>query len=332
LEEDTKFKASEATSTKNKRWINDKPIFKLVLPPDLAKDLDISSDEILSVPCNPTRFTRSNSAKNSISLPTIEILSSSGEEDLADDYHSSSTTELSNSSVKNNEKPLPEENSSLVNSKKLSPVLDLSTSKRHKSNLLYSMKQKSIQSPKKQVEMDSEDSENSEGDPFGFKKAEKRVRKRNIQSQFSSGNPGKLEVTTIDKESQYNDNVKSEMSKNILLNKETIKNGTNSSSAFSEIEKQENKESNTLSENEKDDDNYQVEISKSQPIHGDCHISTENDKRSTDSGLSPIKSPRDKTKNVEKKNTTLSKVKKPLKSFDKLPFRRQQEHVSKKKD
>jgi hypothetical protein len=332
-------------------FIDDKPIFKLVLPPDLAKDLDISSDEILSVSYKPIRSTRSNSAKNSIRQPTIEI--SSSDEDLTDEYRSP-TTKVGRSSVHNNKKSLQEENDS-VNSK-----LNLSTPKRHKS---HSTKQKSIQLPKKKIEMSSENndddpfrfdstkrksiqlpkkkiemsSEDNDDDPFGFEKAERKVRKRTIRNQFSSGNPEKFGVNTIDGDSQYNDDVQSETTKFISLNKETNKHDNNGSSAFSEIDKQdrtqskqEKKESNTLSDNENNGDNYQVDDSRSQPTH-------ENDKRSAESlGLFPIKTtPRDKNKKVEKKNTTPSKLKitKTADLIFHLPLRRhQQERASKEKN
>src|SRR5439155_6121878 len=101
----------------------------------------------------------------------------SDEEDLTDDNHSSSITEMGrdkSSSPTSPTRTLPSvksllgENRSLVNSKESSHGHNLSTPKRHR-KILYS----SIQSPQKDVS-----SEDSDDDPFGFGKAERKIKKR----------------------------------------------------------------------------------------------------------------------------------------------------------
>ncbi|CAB4415119.1 unnamed protein product [Rhizophagus irregularis] len=301
--ENTKFEASEAVSSRDEK-INDGPVFNLVLTPDILNDLENSSLErklILS--------TKFNSGRSS---PPIEISSSSGDEEFF--YHLSSSREVGRSfpakalsSSEDNKKSLLGENSSLTNSNELSQGQNLSTPKRHKRKV-FLIKQK----PKKEIETNSED---NDSDPFGFRKAEKRNMERKGQNKFDKISDGseKFEVTTtINKYSQYIDNVQSEMiSQSISLNKE---NDVNGSGDLCEIDKkdwkrsQENKEYNTSIENRKDDN--QVDNDNNQPIHDEDHLSTDIDKESLE--VTPLKTTRDKNKKEEKKlpNATPSKLRK----------------------
>ncbi|RGB34078.1 hypothetical protein C1646_702901 [Rhizophagus diaphanus] len=295
--ENMKFEASEAISSRDDK-INDGPVFNLVLTPDILNDLENSSLErklVLS--------TKFNSGRSS---PPIEISSSSGDEEFF--YHLSSSREVGRSfpakalsSSEDNKKSLLGENSSLTNSNELSQGQNLSTPKRHKRKV-FLIKQE----PKKEIETNSED---SDSDPFGFRKAEKRNMERKGQNKFDKISDGseKFEViTTINKYSQYIDNVQSEMiSQSISLNKE---NDVNGSGDLCEIDKkdwtlrsQENKEYNT-SIDQVDNDN--------QPIHDEDHLSTDIDKESLE--VTPLKTPRDKNKKEEKKlpNATPSKLRK----------------------
>lgn len=280
-----------------------------MLAPDILKDLENSSEKI-SLERKFILSTKFNSGKSS---PPIEISSSSGEEEEFF-YHLSSSREVGRSfpakalsSSEDNKKSLLGENSSLANSNELSQGQNLSTPKRHKRKV-FLIKQK----PKNEIEMNSED---SDSDPFGFRKAEERNMKRKGQNKFDKISDGseKFEVTTINKYSQYNDNVQSEMiSRSISLNKE---NDVNGSGDLCEIVKedwaqrsQESKEYNTSIENRKDDN--QVDNDNNQPIHDEDNLSTEIDKESLE--VTPLKTPRDKNKKEEKKlpNATPSKVRK----------------------
>ncbi|GES99975.1 hypothetical protein GLOIN_2v1766632 [Rhizophagus clarus] len=337
--ENTKFKTSEATSKNEK--LDDEPVFNLVLTPDILRDLENPSEKI-SLERKPVLSTKFNSVKSS---PAIEISSSSGEEELF--YHLSSSREVrcsfptkALSSSEDNKKSLLGVNSSLANTNELSKRRNLSTPKRHKSKM-FLIEQK----PKKEVEMNSED---SESDPFGFRKAEKRNMKRKGQSKFSDDSE-KFDVTTISTYSNYNDNVQSEMtSRSISLNKE---NDIKGSGDLCEIGKedwiqrsQESKDYNASIEDRNDDnqvddrkDDDQVDNDNSQPIHDD-HLSTEIDKESLE--VTPIKTPRDKNKKEEKKtpNAMSSKVRKTsniTKTADLVsllpPRRRQLKRASKDK-
>jgi hypothetical protein len=321
--ENTKFKVS--TSSKNEKINDDEPVFNLVLTPDILKDLQNSTEKIY-LERKPILSTKFNSGKSS---PAIEISSSSGEEEFL--YHLSSSRGVGRSfptkalsSSEDNKKSLLGENSSLANSNELSQGQNLSTPKRRKSKI-FLIKRK----PKKEIEMNSED---SDSDPFGFRKAEKRNMIKKGQNKFDkiSDDSEKSEVTTINTYSQYNDNVQSEMiSQNISLNKE---NDVNDSGDWTQ-RSQESKGYNASIENKKDDNN-QVDNDNNQPIHDEDHLSIEVDKESLEVA------PRDKNKKEEKKmpNTTSSKVRKTstiTKTADLVsllpPRRRQLERASKNK-
>jgi len=177
--------------SKNKNNINDnKPIFKLRLPPDLVKDLRKSSDDILNLSSSTSsQSTRFNSIRDLIRQPTMEILSSD-DEYLVYDNHSlsnhsevehsdskslSSTRTSSPSPMENNRNPLLEEDSSLVNLKNLSQGNNLSTPKGHK---FYSMKQKSMNIQPQKDSNDDPFGFMATDDPFGFMKAEELVRSK----------------------------------------------------------------------------------------------------------------------------------------------------------
>ncbi|RIA95421.1 hypothetical protein C1645_816651 [Glomus cerebriforme] len=314
---------SETTSTKNKKRNYDNPFFKLILPPDLLKDTENSSENT-SLRRNLNQSTKINSVKG---LSAIEILSSSSEEDF---FHHSSSTKVkcsfptkTLSSAEDNKKSFLEEISSLANSNKLSLEQNLSTPKNHKNKIV------SIKQEQKEFEMNSED---SDGDPFGFRRAEKKIMKKKGQSKISDDSE---EVTSIDKNSQYNDNIQSEMlCQSISLNKGTNKNDINGSGDLFE-RKQESKKHNASIEDEKDD-NHQVDNNNDQPIHDEDYLSKEIDNL----GMIPIEILGDKNEKEEKKmpNATPSKVRKTpkiTKTVDLVsllpPRRRQLERASKNK-
>ncbi|CAI2166160.1 794_t:CDS:2 [Funneliformis geosporum] len=252
--------------------INDKPIFKLKLPTELVKDLGKSSERLLNI--SPIQSSIRHS---------IEILSSSDEEYLIYDDHSSTTEVGCNrslsptrtlTSMEDNRKPLFEEISPLVKSRNLSQGYNLSTLERMNTQ---------------------PDEEDSDDDPFGFVKAEKKIMKRN-------GNINQKISNNSKKSDQFeNDYFQSQIIKKIndtdcyndfLLEPEIDIDKQNETRR-----KQNNEESNISSENEKDEN---VDKDHSQPNHYEDHLSAENVKISVNLASIKIqKTPSNITKTVD---------------------------------